>query len=1146
VIGFDGVCRSELGLARKADAKRAEIIQFWRTVEMFSPPGVEKANPERRVVTVKPGKPLPWEPDHEFARRRLKQNQTWRHVVYLGIYRLDAISETISRCLEPDLDSYDERPTGESAVAMFLVDEDGEAHLDSEVLSSCAWATGQLVSRGRPSRDWLRAFEGDAARFSEAWRDEVIEEIVPPVDDNSPPTVHLRVLDHAGLRACLAAATAPAGIGEALSCTEIRIRSQIVGRRTADSGGGHEFLNSFIMGDLERVAGRATKGDIGAALREYLRPEAEIRTAARVDVRAQPGAVLPATAPDRVPAGRWLSHPEHALGQNQQLAVNTALEMTGAGLMGVNGPPGTGKTTMLRDLIAALVVRRAQRLAALSHPRKAFTGQEFRWSTGQRKRVVSEWRPDLTGFEMVVASTNNGAVENVTDEIPDADAIDDSWREKAAMVDYFPEIATALLAPDPPASEPEAGAAEERAEESTHAKAWALVAARLGNKINRARFLSAFWYEGHKEPADEQTWRGLLAVLRDYEKRPPEQRWSAAVAEFRTVEARVESLRAERAKVYRAMERRATMDGRLTDLRRAVTTAGERIERTRERHQTALRVERERQAEADQVASARRAEAERIAQQRMASAERMVRTWEAELSRRWHAHAQHQQTRPGLWEWLKTLGAATSRWARQDRWLANEVGVAQHEMRAAQQEVAAAAHARAAPVAHPAYEPLLAARREVAQAEREVGAATRAQADAARDLRNLEAEVVATDALLDRAATVFGRHYPDATWWKERERRELTALWTDKEWNVARGELFLAALRLHKAFLRHTPAEMRANLQAAMDLVSGDAPDDVAGEAALAAWRSLFFVVPVVSTTFASYARLFGHLGKESLGWLLIDEAGQATPQNAVGALWRTKRAVVVGDPLQLEPITTLPFRAEQAIRNDFGVDEQWLASSTSVQRLADRLTPLGTWLSDDDSTWVGVPLTVHRRCDQPMFDIVNIIAYDGLMIDGTGQSAAERFDAAYPTLPPSKWIDVSGGAAQGHWIPEEGRQLDRILDTLADLRFDMSEVMVIAPFRAVARQVRDRLPRYPGLVAGTVHTAQGKQADIVILVLGGDPQRPGARKWAATKPNLLNVAVSRAKRRLYVIGDRRAWAPQRHFSVLAANLPHTTPVKTQ
>jgi superfamily I DNA and/or RNA helicase len=188
--------------------------------------------------------------------------------------------------------------------------------------------------------------------------------------------------------------------------------------------------------------------------------------------------------------------------------------------------------------------------------------------------------------------------------------------------------------------------------------------------------------------------------------------------------------------------------------------------------------------------------------------------------------------------------------------------------------------------------------------------------------------------------------------------------------------------------------------------------------------------------------------------------------------------------------------------------------------------------------TWVGVPLTVHRRCDQPMFDIVNAIAYDGLMIDGTGVKAGERFAAAYPELPPSKWIDVVANSSQGHWIPEEGERLDRVLGTLADLDFDMSEVMVVAPFRDIARRVAARARRYPGLTAGTIHTAQGKQADVVVLVLGGDPARPGARRWAAGKPNLLNVAVSRAKRRLYVIGNRSAWSSQRYFDVLSAKLP--------
>jgi hypothetical protein len=46
-----------------------------------------------------------------------------------------------------------------------------------------------------------------------------------------------------------------------------------------------------------------------------------------------------------------------------------------------------------------------------------------------------------------------------------------------------------------------------------------------------------------------------------------------------------------------------------------------------------------------------------------------------------------------------------------------------------------------------------------------------------------------------------------------------------------------------------------------------------------------------------------------------------------------------------------------------------------------------------------------------------------------------------------------------------------------------------------------------------------------------------GAKEWASRRPNLMNVAVSRAKRRLYVIGNE-AWAARRYFDVLASRLP--------
>jgi hypothetical protein len=66
--------------------------------------------------------------------------------------------------------------------------------------------------------------------------------------------------------------------------------------------------------------------------------------------------------------------------------------------------------------------------------------------------------------------------------------------------------------------------------------------------------------------------------------------------------------------------------------------------------------------------------------------------------------------------------------------------------------------------------------------------------------------------------------------------------------------------------------------------------------------------------------------------------------------------------------------------------------------------------------------------------------------------------------------------------------------------------------------------------------TFQGKEAEV--LVLGApNPQSAGARRWAGNPANLLNVAVSRAQRRLYVIGSRKVWRDAGEFRVLNASL---------
>lgn len=72
-----------------------------------------------------------------------------------------------------------------------------------------------------------------------------------------------------------------------------------------------------------------------------------------------------------------------------------------------------------------------------------------------------------------------------------------------------------------------------------------------------------------------------------------------------------------------------------------------------------------------------------------------------------------------------------------------------------------------------------------------------------------------------------------------------------------------------------------------------------------------------------------------------------------------------------------------------------------------------------------------------------------------------------------------------------------------------------------------------------TIHTVQGREAEAVIFVLGApDPGQTGARGWARRGLNPLNVAVTRAKGALHVIGDRDLWRTAGVFATFDRRLP--------
>jgi hypothetical protein len=185
------------------------------------------------------------------------------------------------------------------------------------------------------------------------------------------------------------------------------------------------------------------------------------------------------------------------------------------------------------------------------------------------------------------------------------------------------------------------------------------------------------------------------------------------------------------------------------------------------------------------------------------------------------------------------------------------------------------------------------------------------------------------------------------------------------------------------------------------------------------------------------------------------------------------------------------------------------------------------------------------------MFGISNTIAYGGLMVYATTEQPFPG--GPYPDYPRSSWVDVTG-LSDGKWVPAQGDALMAILRRLRDRSgVRLNRIYVLSPFRDVVFRCRalvrrellyapdeaDAMRDFADTHVGTVHTMQGKESDVVILVLGTDPSRgKKARDWVGQPVNLLNVAVSRARRRLFVIGDHAEWSAAPNFPVLVDQLP--------
>ena len=262
---------------------------------------------------------------------------------------------------------------------------------------------------------------------------------------------------------------------------------------------------------------------------------------------------------------------------------------------------------------------------------------------------------------------------------------------------------------------------------------------------------------------------------------------------------------------------------------------------------------------------------------------------------------------------------------------------------------------------------------------------------------------------------------------------------------------------------------------------------------------------------------------------VVIDEASQCDIASALPLLYRAKRSVVIGDPMQLSHISTLTRPRDTELQHKYGLVESrlgWMYSVNSLFDLAASVVPSENIINLRD----------HHRSHADIIGFSNKAFYQGHLRVATRYPRLKRPNAKQPGI---EWQDVSGSVIR----PREGGaqnadEAAAVVAALVDLlvtRGYQGTVGVVTPFRAQAQllqsliQARSELESVAGraeLLVDTVHKFQGDERDVMFFspVVSSGIAR-SALDFLRSNGNLFNVAITRARGLLHVVGDRRAAA---------------------
>ena len=257
---------------------------------------------------------------------------------------------------------------------------------------------------------------------------------------------------------------------------------------------------------------------------------------------------------------------------------------------------------------------------------------------------------------------------------------------------------------------------------------------------------------------------------------------------------------------------------------------------------------------------------------------------------------------------------------------------------------------------------------------------------------------------------------------------------------------------------------------------------------------------PVVAATTASCGSRL--MREQSFDVAIVDEAGQLTEPGTFLATERADRFVLVGDHQQLPPV----------VQSDSPVDGADLSRS-----LFERLI--------ETHPDAGVMLDKQYRMAQRIQFFSSREFYDGQLRPATPTVAAQSLasdSVDVESLPDHlrdqvAFVDPDGSQDGNRNVAEAAAVVETVQEFL-DVGVDPGDVGVIAPFRAQVVEISRQAP--DGVAVDTVDRFQGSSKEVIIVsfVATGDLNGP-----IFEDHRRMNVALTRAKKALVLVGDREA-----------------------